>query len=608
MTGRLPLRRLCQILLLLKSLHSLWSCPHSKVEESFNLQAAHDLFYHGLGPAWRSFNTFDGSSSCGAENSVGKITSSSSIDLPYDHLQFPGVVPRTFTGAFILSSIARTLSWIVPKHIFDLPSHPMMVQFLIRLELLLFSWWAHLRLSWALERYFGAGRMIESSAKQSTSATIHPMVANYYLLITASQFHMPFYSSRLLPNTFALILSCHAYAEWLSGKPRRATAYLVFTTAVFRCDVILLLFTTGLTMLIQRQMSIVEATITGVLTGAFSLLLTVPLDSLLWKRAVWPEFEVWWFNAVDNRSSEWGTMPFLWYFTTALPKGMLLTSLLIPVSFVKLPEFISTLGKSHVNGSKNKNQSHAWQCSRMFDLFLLPLFAPVFCFVLLYSFLPHKEIRFIFPALPMFNLCAAYGMSRLHWLAFSSNVTRSKRKLNDENGTRVARGVYLCGLLAVACTLLGSMVFVRLSTENYPGGVALERLRSHLETRIPLLPEVYTSENNQKSRTWGSVHVLIDVPAAMTGVSLFGQRYASSRFHNGKTNSSEGPFRIEKSGYEDANSSKKSSMVFTHILTDHQTIHGYHVIDAIRGHPQLNLSRFCIDTQDAIFILEMDGW
>ena len=504
----------------------------------------------------------------------------------------------------------------MPKQLFDLPSHPMIVQFLIRLELLLFSWSAHLRLSLALERYAGGGRIIESSARLPTPATIAPMVSNYYLVVTASQFHIPFYSSRLLPNTFALIITCHAYAEWLNGKPRRAAAYLVFTTAVFRCDVLLLLFTVGLTMLIQLKLSIVQAVITGVLTGVFSLLSTVPLDSLLWRRPIWPEFEVWWFNAVENRSSEWGTMPFLWYFTAALPKGMLLTALLVPLAFVRLPESIITWARMYCDESKKPTYSREGQFSRMFDLCLVPLFAPVFCFVLLYSFLPHKEVRFIFPALPMFNICAAYGMSRLHRLAFpDSNVTRSERKSNDWKQTLlIARGMYLCGMLAVAFTLLGSTVFVRLSKENYPGGIALERLRSHLERTIQLqsssttnLPQLALSSDKKESRTWESVHVHIDVAAAMTGVSLFGQRYASSRLSNEKKNLTGGAFRMEKSGYEDAHSSKGSSMVFTHILTDHQ-LHGYHVIHTIRGHPRLDLRNFRIDTQDAIYILEKDGW
>jgi alpha-1,6-mannosyltransferase len=63
---------LASILLIAVALADLLLCPHSKVEESFQLQATHDLFYHGIGPAWRQF--------------VGE----ESVALPYDHLQYPG--------------------------------------------------------------------------------------------------------------------------------------------------------------------------------------------------------------------------------------------------------------------------------------------------------------------------------------------------------------------------------------------------------------------------------------------------------------------------------------------------------------------------------------
>ena len=69
----------------------LFVSPYTKVEESFNIQAIHDILIHGIPD----------------KNPDQFFTAN------YDHISFPGSVPRTFVGALILSGLSRPFIWLV---------------------------------------------------------------------------------------------------------------------------------------------------------------------------------------------------------------------------------------------------------------------------------------------------------------------------------------------------------------------------------------------------------------------------------------------------------------------------------------------------------------
>ncbi|KAJ2800426.1 alpha-1,6- mannosyltransferase, partial [Coemansia furcata] len=253
--------------------------PYTKVEESFFMQAVHDILKWG------------------------------SVNSSYDHLSFPGVVPRSFVGPLFVSALAYPAKLVNGNR-----TEGIWVQIAARLVLGWLVVWANSRLRHAVNTAFGS------------------TAARWYAVFSICQFHYTFWTSRLLGNTLALVPMLLAQALWLrsitSGSRteqqrcyQQMASILVFTCVVLRFDTAVFaaaMLMAGLSNITRR------AIVMSLYIFGLSVLLTLVVDSYYWRQCwMWPELQVFRFNAVDGRSSEWGISPPHYYFTRFLPKLLL---------------------------------------------------------------------------------------------------------------------------------------------------------------------------------------------------------------------------------------------------------------------------------------------
>ncbi|GBG30800.1 Dol-P-Man:Man7GlcNAc2-PP-Dol alpha-1,6-mannosyltransferase [Hondaea fermentalgiana] len=562
-TVRAPQTAALAALLALAATHVAVS-PFTKVEESFNAQAMHD---------------------------VQLLLQKRDMDVlaSFDHHEFPGVVPRTFVGAITVAAASwplRTALETAAPLIEDVralahaaghdpdTSAPVPLRdgilslYAMRGTLAILVWLAFVRLSVALTRRFGNA------------------CGTWFAVVCCCQFHLVFYLGRPLPNTFAMALSAYALARWLESSWEECVGILAFCTVVFRCDTIILTAWVCLMILARRETNIFALVVDGIASGTSSLFLTFAVDSFMWDRPVWPEGSVLFFNTVLNKSHEWGVLPPHWYFTNALPKALMAA---LPLSILGILQPLDRFAKSVPDLLAAPATGSGLETSRkvlesMVDLDVMSLlWFPAVGYVATYSLLPHKEVRFLFQVFPYFNALAALGLARLQWAASSAMAQKKESAAQSFSLRRVLARLGLVGAVVALLASAGvATAHLAVSAHNYPGADALMYVQNHHE--------------KYRSSTPAKVHYC--VYAAMSGITRFVEH---------------GPRSLSYSKREDEafEASLCASKEFDYLIMEPSRVTNdeackahFEIIYTAQGKPKMIWREARIATEPALYVLQ----
>lgn len=204
-----------------------------------------------------------------------------------------------------------------------------------------------------------------------------------------------------------------------------------------------------------------------------------------------------WFNIVENKSHLWGVQPFYWYFINVLPNIFFTTILLLPFACFWWSRF-----------------GHPYT------------FVSIL-FIFLYSFLPHKELRFIIYAVPLLNTTFAYIIVTMMDLIaqFQRYVFELMMKSTKQTTMKTIiltnsisiyfikrlKQFFLYGLIVnLLLNLTLTIIKLYISSYNYPGGYAIQIVNDDIR------------KNNWQSKSETSrIGVYVCDLAAQSGMTRF---------------------------------------------------------------------------------------
>lgn len=144
---------------------------------------------------------------------------------------------------------------------------------------------------------------------------------------------------------------------------------------------------------------LIKCIIELVIMLSFWLILSMSIDFLIYDKLTLTPLNFILFNVVKGHSAIFGTHPWHWYFSTAFP--------VVSLPFTVIHPLLCTRA--------------LWQRVRSraaFSQIVLYTFAIVFTMAV-YSFVPHKELRFFYPVVPLMIVISAFVFLNHPWLRFA---------------------------------------------------------------------------------------------------------------------------------------------------------------------------------------------
>lgn len=403
--------------------HMLLS-PYTKVEESFNIQAVHDMLNYGVYPREVLQN--------------------------YDHTEFPGVVPRTFVGSLLIAGGVKAVDLIYSlfageSFIADREMGQLHVQIVARGLL-------------GLANVFGI-MFIRRSLDRILTPANKPAHGNslgfFYTLMFLSQFHILFYATRTLPNFVVLPVVNFGLSKIIIGD-MSGLSWIAFAGVIFRLEVGVLAASIALvSSLVFGQSNLFQNVMFLIVSSAIGCFVSFNVDSYFWGTSVLPELVAFKFNVVAGKAVEWGVEPYTAYFTKYIVNFFRPPHVLF-LSVFGLGVDPARLGLGTLKSSEQKSPS-------LNSLRVLAISALLF--VAIMSYQPHKEWRFIVYTIPIFNAVAGNGLNHL-W--------------NGHSKLLAHKLLFFLMIVSTGVAFVLSTFMSFASSFNYPGGQAINWVNDYI--------------------------------------------------------------------------------------------------------------------------------